>query len=273
MTVQTCEFHVVAAPLATSPPYELVVTAAPLSATIAAIRLAPVWVLFERTCTPPGGINDVVVESRCVQYETAHVPACGTATTGVECTVPEGAATRANAATGAVSEVPRWTTTARLAFVDADSATRTTLPASAATATFCQTTDRADPEASAATCDQPVTPVGADTVARLLVANNSNRLSPARTLAGIVTVCAVAEAFAVAPPTKLIALVGGGVMVGGAVVGGVVVVVVVDVVVVSPGYVVVVSSGSVVVVVVVVVVGASSLTSPTNRSSGTSLKF
>lgn len=93
-----------------------------------------------------------------------------------------------------------------MADADADSATRTTVPASAATAILRQTTERDDPEAShpeasALTCDQPVTPVGGDTVARLLVAKNSSRLSPARTVEGIRTECAAAVAFDVAVST------------------------------------------------------------------------
>lgn len=83
MMVHVCAFHEVAAPVATKPPYELAVTAAPLSASSATIRLEPDWLLFDRTWTPLGGINDVVVEFRWVQYEIAQLPACGTATTGV----------------------------------------------------------------------------------------------------------------------------------------------------------------------------------------------
>lgn len=79
-----------------------------------------------------------------------------------------------------------------------DNGIRTTLPASLATATLRQTIDRADELASVLIWVHPVTPVGVDTVARVFVPRNINRLSPARTLAGIVTVCAVAFAFDVA---------------------------------------------------------------------------
>jgi hypothetical protein len=49
MMVHVWVFQVVAAPLATRPPYELVVTPAPLSATMAVIRSAPDCELFDRT--------------------------------------------------------------------------------------------------------------------------------------------------------------------------------------------------------------------------------
>lgn len=102
-----CAFDELAAPVATSPPAEPVVTGPPLSARSPTTRPAPDCVLFERTTTPDGGLRLVDVESLWSQYEIAHAPDPGALTTGVVCDVAAAPEARANAATGLDVDVPR----------------------------------------------------------------------------------------------------------------------------------------------------------------------
>jgi hypothetical protein len=88
---------------------------------------------------PLGGLNVVVAvdDDLSAQSDTTQLPSAGTVTVGVvwaDDETPPGAAA-ANAATGAVLDVPRYAITLTSAFITAGAVTSTASPASLATAT------------------------------------------------------------------------------------------------------------------------------------------
>ncbi len=93
---------------AVRPPYGPASTAdAPLSAVSTVTWPVPAWVPVARTVTPTGGVNVVVVPSRCIQYDTT-TDALVTFTVGVVLAALLVVINlRAKPATGLMAAVPR----------------------------------------------------------------------------------------------------------------------------------------------------------------------